>query len=98
MSRITVIISLIIITVVIFLAATIVFDPNKLSSTKTNSPLVSSNFKLDCSGFWEGNPLCEERNNAIRALQKLELSLSETENLINQGNELKFQSNVTLDL
>lgn len=92
MSRITVIISLVIIAIAIFLAATFLFDPTKLASKKDSPPLVSSNFKLDCTGFWEGNPLCEERNNAIRALQELESSLIETESIINKDNELKFQS------
>ena len=96
MSRITVIISLVIIAIAIFLAATFLFDPTKLASKKDNSPLVSSNFKLDCTGFWEGNPLCEERNNAIRALQELESSLIETESIINKDNELKFQSSKVL--
>lgn len=37
------------------------------------SPSVNPNISLDCSGIWEGSPLCLERNEALLELRKLDL-------------------------
>jgi len=37
--------------------------------------VVDSSVSLDCSGIWENNPLCKERNEALIALKDLEESL-----------------------
>ena len=93
MNRVIVIVSLVVISLAAFITATLIFDPSKLSKEKKEeiSPIISSNYNLDCTGFWENNPLCVERNNSIRALQEYEFVNEEVKNLINDENDLKYQ-------
>jgi len=91
MNKILVIAALVAVSLAVFLIATFLFNPSKISKNEKVSPIISSNYNLDCTGFWEGNPLCVERNNAIRALQELEYTIEETQNIIDNENDLKFQ-------
>ena len=91
MNKIVVIAALVVVSLAVFLIATFIFDPGKISKDEKVSPIISSNYKLDCTGFWEGNPLCVERNNAIRALQELEYAIEEAQKIIDNENDLKFQ-------
>lgn len=38
---------------------------------------VDPNVSLDCTGIWEGSPLCQERNEALVALKKLDTLMKE---------------------
>ena len=91
MNKIVVITALVVVSLAVFLIATFIFNPSKISKEVKVSPIISSNYKLDCTGFWEDNPLCVERNNAIRALQELEYTIEETQKIIDNENDLKFQ-------
>ena len=91
MNKIVVITTLVVVSLAVFLIATFIFNPSKISKEVKVSPIISSNYKLDCTGFWEDNPLCVERNNAIRALQELEYAIEETQKIIDNENDLKFQ-------
>ena len=91
MNRIVLIVTLVVVTIAVFITATLVFNPNKITNKDDDSPVISSNYKLDCTGFWENNPLCVERNNSIRALQELEYAIIEVEKIIDDESELKYQ-------
>ena len=93
MNRIIVIASLVVISLTVFIIATLVFNPSKLSKESENevSPIISKNYNLDCTGFWENNPLCVERNNAIRVLQEYEFVIKDIINIIDDENDLKYQ-------
>lgn len=92
MNKIVVIAILVVVSIAVFIAATLIFNPNKITKQDDISPIISSNYKLDCTGFWEDNPLCVERNNSIRALQELEFVIEEVENIIDGETDLKYQS------
>ncbi len=91
MNKVLVIAALVAVTVIVFFTATFIFDPTKISKKVEVAPIVSNNYKLDCTGFWEDNPLCVERNNSIRTLQELEIAIEGVEEIIDEENNLKFQ-------
>ena len=91
MNKILVIAALVAVTIIVFITATFIFDPKKISKKVETAPIVSNNYKLDCTGFWEDNPLCVERNNSIRALQELEIAIEGVQEIIDEENNLKFQ-------
>ena len=49
------------------------------------SASVNPNISLDCSGIWEGSPLCLERNEALIELRKLDLEFKLTESILGKN-------------
>ena len=49
------------------------------------SASVNPNISLDCSGIWEGSPLCLERNEALLELRKLDLEFKLTESILDKN-------------
>ena len=49
------------------------------------STSVNPNISLDCSGIWEGSPLCLERNEALLELRKLDLEFKLTESILDKN-------------
>ena len=49
------------------------------------SASVNPNISLNCSGIWEGSPLCLERNEALLELRKLDLEFKLTESILDKN-------------
>lgn len=63
-------------------------DNSETENTFVPTISVNPNISLDCSGIWEGSPLCLERNEALLELRKLDTGFKLNEAAINKNPSL----------
>lgn len=60
-------------------------DNKQVEDVFVPNTTVNPNISLDCSGIWEGSPLCLERNEALLELRKLDKDFKLNELAINKN-------------
>ena len=89
MNKFKIVIILIASTIAIFVVANLIVNQSSKNEFDT-AEINTDNINLDCSGVWEGSPLCVERKNAFIALQNLESKFVQINDIVQQSNTNNF--------